>query len=74
MKVIWMALSGLLLSGLPLAAFFYPGVSLAGMNKQDNQERIKVPMQLPALSPSRKIPPVDTAIPAKTETATFALG
>jgi hypothetical protein len=39
-----------------------------------HQERTVLPMQTATLSPEIKLPPLDAAVPAHTETATFALG
>ena len=74
MRLNWLALARLFPIGLALAAFCCPGVSLAGLPDQGNQERTILPMQPATLSPGTKIPPVDAAVPAHTETATFALG
>jgi hypothetical protein len=74
MRLNRMALAGLMLAVLALAAFFCPGISLAGVNNHDKQERTMIPMQPATLSPGVKIPPLDAAVPAHNETATFALG
>ncbi len=74
MKFEWMSIAGVFLTGLAIAAYLWPGLSLAGTLNQVNQERTMLPMQLATLSPGVKIPPMDAAVPAKTETATFALG
>ncbi len=74
MRFNWLALARLLPIGLALAVFCCPGMSLAGSPDQGNQERTILPMQPVTLSPATKIPPVDAAVPAKTATATFALG
>jgi hypothetical protein len=74
MSLNWLALARLLPIGLALAAFYCPGVSLAGLPNQSNQERTISPMQPATLSQGVKIPPIDAAVPAHTETATFALG
>jgi hypothetical protein len=69
MRFEWIPLAGLLLIGLALGAFLWPGLSLAGINNRSDQHKGLSPM------PSRaKIPPVDAAVPVKIETATFALG
>lgn len=44
------------------------------MNNQDCQERTTLPIQTATPSPDVKIPPLDAAVPPRTETATFALG
>jgi hypothetical protein len=44
------------------------------MNDTGDRERMTVPMQTARRSPEVKIPPLDAAVPAHTETATFALG
>jgi hypothetical protein len=64
MKFAWLPLVGLLLTGLALAAFLWPGLGLAGENNHGKSAR----------TTGVKLPPLDTAVPAKTETATFALG
>jgi hypothetical protein len=74
MRLQWMALAGLMLTSLTLAVSLGPGVSLAGATIQGHQERTMLSMQLARLFPGVKIPPVDAAVPAHTETATFALG
>jgi len=74
MKVAWISVAGFLLTGLALAAFLWPGLSLANMNNTAVQERTMLPTQQANLTPVDKIPPVDSAVPAHTETATFALG
>ena len=73
MRLTCRALAGLILAGLGLAVFLSPGFSLAGTNNA-KQERTMLPMLQAQLSSGVKIPPVDAAVPAKTETATFALG
>jgi hypothetical protein len=70
----WMAIAGLMLAGLVGAVWLNPGSSPAAMNNQSHQERTTLPMQRAKLPPGLKMPPVDAAVPAKTETATFALG
>lgn len=74
MKFTGMAIAGLILTGLSGAVFLWPGFSLAGTSAQGNQEKTPLPMQPAKLTPGVKIPPVDAAVPANTETATFALG
>ena len=74
MKIAWLLQAGLLLTGLALAAFLWPSVGLASENNHGKSERIMSPMQQTTLTPGVKTPPLDTAVPAKTETATFALG
>jgi hypothetical protein len=74
LKYAWLPLVGLVLTGLTLAAFGWPGVSLAGENHHGKSERIMSPVPQTTLTRSVKLPPLDTAAPAKTETATFALG
>jgi hypothetical protein len=74
MRFNWLALARLLPITLALAAFCCPGFSLAGSPDQGNPERTILPMQPATLSPATKIPPIDAAIPAHIETATFALG
>jgi len=74
MKFAWLPLVGLLLTGLALAAFLWPRLGLGGENNHGQPERITSPMQQTTLTPVAKLPPLDTAAPAKTETATFALG
>jgi hypothetical protein len=74
MKFAWLPLAGLLLTGLALAAYLWPSVGLASENNHGKSERILSPMQQTTLIPGVKTPPLDTAVPAKTETATFALG
>jgi hypothetical protein len=73
-KFAWLSVAGLLLTGLALAAFLWPGLSLASMNNTVVQERTMLPTQPGKLTPGGNIPPLDTAVPAQTETATFALG
>jgi hypothetical protein len=73
MRSKWMALAGLILAGQMAAAFLPPGFSLAGMTDQENHQRTMLSMQQAKL-PGVKLPPLDTKIPTKTETATFALG
>jgi hypothetical protein len=51
-----------------------PGVSPAGRHEQANQKRTMLTMQPAKLPPGVQLPPVDVKVPAKTETATFALG
>lgn len=70
----WMAIAGLMLAGLVGAVWLNPGSSPAAMNNQSHQERTTLPMQWAELPSEFKIPPIDAAVPAKTETATFALG
>jgi hypothetical protein len=74
MRFDWMSIAGALLTTLAMTAFLWPGVGLAGTHDQDNQERTILPMQQATLAQGVRIPPVDAAVPAKTETATFALG
>jgi hypothetical protein len=74
MRSQWMIIAGLILAGQMVAAFLHPGFSLAGMTDQENQKRTILSMQQAKLPPGVKLPPVDAKIPAKTETATFALG
>ena len=74
MRFNWLALVRLLPITLALAVFCCPGFSLAGLPNQGNQERTVLPMQPATLSPGTIIPPIDAAVPAHTETATFALG
>jgi hypothetical protein len=74
MKFAWLPLVGLLLTGLALAAFLWPGLGLAAENNHGKSERIMSPMEQATVTPGVKLPPLDTAVPAKTETATFALG
>jgi hypothetical protein len=62
------------LTALAMAVFLWPGFSQAGTYNQGNQERTMLPMQQTELTPGVKIPPLDAAVPVKTETATFALG
>ena len=69
-----MSIGGWFLTGLAMAAFLWPGLSLAGTYNQGNKERTTSPMQQTTLAPGVKIPPGDAAVPVKTETATFALG
>jgi hypothetical protein len=74
MRLNWLALTRFLPIGLALAVFCCPGFSLAGLLNQGNQERTIFPMQPATSFPGTKIPPVDAAVPGRTETATFALG
>jgi hypothetical protein len=74
MKFAWLPLLGLLLTGLALAAFGWPDASLAGENNHGKSERIMSPVPQTTLTRSVKLPLLDTAKPAKTATATFALG
>ena len=74
MRFAWLSIAGTYLTGLAMAAFLWPGFSLAGTHNQGNQKRTTLPMQQTKLTPGVKIPPVDAAVPVKTETATFALG
>jgi len=53
-----------------------PGSAAAppqSVNAKSHQERTTF-MQTARLSPEGKIPPLDAAVPARTETATFGLG
>jgi hypothetical protein len=43
-------------------------------NDTSDQKRMTVPMQTARRSPEVTIQPLDAAVPARTETATFALG
>jgi hypothetical protein len=76
MRFDWMSIAGSrsLLTTLAMTVFLWPGVGLAGTHDQDNQERTILPMPQATLAQGVRIPPVDAAVPAKTKTATFALG
>ena len=75
MRFAEMSSAGLCLTiGLALAAFLWPGLSLAGTPNHSNQDKTMLPTQHNSLSPGVKIPPLDTAVPATIETATFSLG
>jgi hypothetical protein len=74
MRFAWLPFAGWLLTGLAMAAFLWPGLSLAGVSKPGNQERNMSPLQSTTHTPGVEVPPMDTVVPAKTETATFALG
>jgi hypothetical protein len=70
MRPNWMAVAGLALAGLAVAAWADAG---AGLNHQATQERANLCLQSAQSTPGALIPPWDT-VPAHAETATFALG
>jgi hypothetical protein len=74
LKFAWLPLVGLVVTGLTLASFLWPSFGLAGENNHGKSERNMSPVPQNTLTRGVKLPPLDTASPAKTETATFALG
>jgi hypothetical protein len=74
MRSDWMPIVEWFLTGLAMATFLWPGLSLAGTFHQSIKERTGSPMEQTTLATSVKTLPMDAAVPVKTETATFALG
>jgi hypothetical protein len=74
MRSNWMVMAGLMLAGLASGVLPKPSSLPAGTHDQVNHERTTLPMQANTLPSGLEIPPLDAAVPAQTETATFALG